>query len=281
MSEEILLLGYIGDIDGNDDNLVAMDAVAQDAGRYFRYPASGGERIEIDASELDYVHECTPELARRWDVGDVIWFAGRHLVARSVTDVVLRPFAATWTLTAQGHRMRTGSASELRRWRDHNAGQLSVYLYRYLMDPMEREVGQAQRTLELYLAIENTAEPRRFLNTALFYREQFDFESYQFERERAVLSGAFTDVDQFDSQFEEMIAFLRSDRLRDVDEQALHQRVLLGNDATIRVLKVLMMASSKLGSQFELDDLYASFRHERGGALASILGSVEVHDERV
>ncbi len=30
MNEQVLL-GYIGDIDGNDGNLVAMDAVAEDA----------------------------------------------------------------------------------------------------------------------------------------------------------------------------------------------------------------------------------------------------------
>jgi hypothetical protein len=280
VSEEVLL-GYIGDIEGNDDNLVAMDAVTGEAGRYFRYPASGDDRIEIDASDLDYVHECSPELARRWVVGDVIWFAGRHLVARSVTDVVLRPFAATWTLTAQGHRMRTGSASELRRWRDHNAGQLSVYLCRYLMDPMEREVGQAQRTLDLYLATENTAEPRRFLNTALFYYEQFDYESYRFERERAVLSGAFTDLDEFDTQFEELLTFLRNDRLSVVNGQALHQRVLVRNDDTIRVLKALIMMRSKQASQLDFGDLHGSFWRGRGGALVSMIENAVVHDERV
>jgi hypothetical protein len=279
VSEEVLL-GYIGDVDGNDDNLVAMDAVAEEAGQYFRYPASGGNRIEVDASDLDYVHKCSPELARRWSVGDVIWFAGRHLVARSVTDVVLRPFAATWTLTAQGHRMRTGSAPELRRWRDHSAGQLSVCLCRYLMDSMEREVGQAERTLELYLAIENTAEPRRFLNTALFYHEQFDYESYQFERERAVRSGAFADADKFDTQFEEMLTFLRSDRLRDVNGQALHQKVLIPNGDTMRVMKALMLARGKLGSQFDFDDLHTHVWHDRVGAFASMMGNADVHDER-
>ena len=278
MSEEVLL-GYIGDIDGNDDNLVAMDAVTKEDGRYFRYPASGGERIEIDASDLDYVHEASPELTRRWAVGDVIWFAGRHLVTRSVTDVVLRPFAATWTLTTQGHRMRTGSASELRRWRDRNADQLSIQLCRYLMDPMEREVGQAQRTMELYLAIENTAEPRRFLHTALFYHEQYDYESYQFERERSVRSGAFADLAEFDKQFEDLVAFLRDDRLS--VGIAPPQRVLVRNDdTTIRVLKALIVGG-KPGSHFDLGDLHLRLRHGRGNALASIIEATEVHDDRV
>lgn len=275
---EAVLIGYIGDIDGNDDNLVAMDAVTREGRQYFRYPASGGNRIEIGTSDLDYVHECSPELARRWDAGDVIWFAGRHLVARSVTDVVLRPFAATWSLTAQGHRMRTGSASELRRWRDHSAGQLSVHLCRYLMDPMEKEGGQAQRTLDLYLAIENTAVPRRFLNAALFYHEQFDYESYDFERERAVLSGAFKDVNEFDSEFNDLLTFLQKERLSDAHGQVFPQRVLVPNVDTIRVWRALLV-NRKQGSEFGLDPLHAGLRHVPVDTLASIM-SAEAHDER-
>ncbi len=248
----------------------------------FRYPASGGDRIAIDTSDLDFVHKCTPELAKRWAPGDVIWFAGRHLVARSITDVVLRRFAATWTLTAQGHRMRTGKASELRRWRDHNAGRLSAYLYRYLTEPMEREVGQAQTTLELYLAIENTAEPRRFLNTALFYHEQYDYEAYEFERERAVRSGAFANLEEFDTQFGELRTFVRSDRLLDVNGAVLPQRGLARNDETIGALKVLLMVRSKRGSQFEWDDFYTRLQlPRRGDSLASIVEDAGVLDERV
>lgn len=256
---EVALVGYVGDFNGNDDHLVAMDAVAVEAGQHFRYPASGGRRIEVDVDDLGYVHECAPELARRWAAGDVIWFAGRHLVTRSATDVVLRQFAATWTVTPQGHRVRTGSAEELRNWRDDHAHKLSVCLHRYLMDPMEQSIGQAQQTLDFYLAIENTAEPRRFLNTALFYHEQVDFESYNFERERAVRSGAFGTLAEFDDEFDTLKTFLRKDRLAEPPRQVpLRQGFFIRDDDPMGVLNAIFR--SKLACEASAHSSQSGYR---------------------
>ncbi|WP_138985150.1 hypothetical protein [Gordonia otitidis] len=199
---------------GNEDNLVAMDAVAVSAGEHFRYPASGGPRIPISEAELEYVHRATDELTRRWTPGDIVWFAGKRLVALSDTDHVLRGFAATWAITRQGHRLKPGSAASLRVLRDGYAQDLSNYLRRCLMDPMERNVGQAERTLRFYLAIENTAARRRFMNTALYYHELYDTESYEFERESAVHSGAFGSAEEFDREFDRLVMLLRKDRIR-------------------------------------------------------------------
>jgi hypothetical protein len=92
---------------------------------------------------------------------------------------------------------------------------MSLNLCHYLTDTHELSSGQAQTTLDLYLAIENQAAPRRFLLTSLFYHEMKDFERYEFESERAVLSGAYPSRREFANQLDQFKDFLLQPRLSD------------------------------------------------------------------
>lgn len=200
------LFGFIGAIRGNEGNLVAMDAVSTSGEEYIRYPAGEGvQPRKLAARELDYVHRLDNAGAVRWRSGQAIWFAGRNLVARSTFNSEVRAFAGDWHATQQGHRIVGGTPAGLRRMRDNYAGKLSTIFRKYVLDAEEVQVGEARATWELLQSFDNLASPRRSLNAALFAKDvERSLDRFDSVRLRAVRSGAFGTVEEFDTELKRL-----------------------------------------------------------------------------
>ena len=205
------LFGFIGNIRGNEGNLVAMDAVSvTEDGDYIRYASGEGvEARTLAVHELDYVHLPDNPAGVRWRPGQALWFAGRNLVARASVNSVVQGFAVGWHATKQGHRLTGGTPAQLRRTRDNYAGELSAWFRKYVLDSEEVKFGEARATWDLLQAFDNLASPRRSLNAALFAKDvQQDMDRFDAVRLRAVRSGAFPTVEAFDAELERLRTFM-------------------------------------------------------------------------
>lgn len=242
------LVGYIGDIHGNEGSLLPMDVVVSRGREYLRYAAAGGQPAPLSKADLHYVTTTPADLGRRWTQGQIVWFAGRNLVARSSANAVLNGFSASWTTTPQGHRLRAGTIDELRRWRDSTAAQLSVVLRRYLFDHMEKSMGDARAVFDLYLAIENPNAKRRLLNSALYFYEEHDKESYDFATARAVRSGAYLSAEAFLTEVTALRDWLKDARLASIQSHTASQTSSLPvGQKTLRAQLKYLKAISEFG----------------------------------
>lgn len=68
------LAGFIGDIYGNENQVLLMEPVSYDGENYYRHTRHGP--LQIDAFMLEWVHEPPDDLVEDWAPGMGILFVG-------------------------------------------------------------------------------------------------------------------------------------------------------------------------------------------------------------
>lgn len=240
------LYGFIGDVRGNEENLVAMDAVSVDGDAFTRYPAGVGVApTELSNRDLPYVIRVEHAARLGWRQGDIVWFIGPALAARIQESVEAESFLGEAMATSDGYFLRAGTAADFRRVRDTYAELLSVAFRLHLIDSEAVVSEAATKAWKLFAAFDSFPTKRRSINAALYYYEVArDQTRYRRARTRAVQNGAFESVDAFDEEYKQTVAFLQSPRLCEVVAESRtrmamdpHRSAWVADAPTIRELE--------------------------------------------
>lgn len=213
-----LLVGFVGEIAGNELDLVSMDPVVEVDDKTLVMHSENWETSArpVAPEELAYVHLLPVDERVQIVEGEVVWAAGRNLVAQSASIAALSSLyrdLGTWKVYNRGVRWRTGTSRGLDEIKAKSALALEQHLHNCLFDRLEMTHGDLSPVFSLYLAMDSTKTLRRARNMGLYYQQTRNVAGYQRARERAVVGGLTRDVRTFDESVEALRDWLAEQRL--------------------------------------------------------------------
>jgi len=220
MTDAITLIGFIADLNGNEDNLISAEPVVRVHEKEF---VAHGVGWDIDslrpllAEQRQYVRMLKPAAEVSISPGEYVWLAGPNLVSGIALFRALRGLSlelhSTWALHARGYKWRVGTDRQFLDLKTKSANLMERVLHQMLFDSLEKSHGDAKRAFDLYSAMDTIPSRNRLLNRALFYVENTDAYGLAMTRERAIQSGFFQSRDEFEKCLNELRESLMLTRL--------------------------------------------------------------------
>lgn len=216
------VVGFISELDGNEDHFILADPVIDRNGALFR-AVGGTQWTEDDLRALGdrdrrYLSLFKDGYKRAIAEGEAVWLAGSNFVEDlsrlAKLDEVIEQ-TNTWTLYLRGYRWTLGSPRKYREFNQSLEAALTEYIADALTDPMEKTHGHAGPAFRVFSVLNTGKSKDRELTKALYFFEQKDKFSFELGMSLAIDDGLFGDEEEFWKELGEYRQWIFTPRLSD------------------------------------------------------------------